>query len=60
MTPYRNLSGGSGIVAYEIRDTSIVIEFRHGAKYLYDYDIPGRDHVNEMTALALEGRGLGT
>ena len=60
MTPYRNLSGSSGITAYEIRERSIVVEFRHGGKYLYDYDIPGKTEVEEMKILALEGGGLAT
>jgi hypothetical protein len=60
MTPYRNLSGSSGIVAFEIRDRSIVVEFKHGGRYVYDYDIPGMKEVEEMKRLASEGRGLAT
>jgi hypothetical protein len=60
MTPYRNSSGTSGVVAYEIRDDSIVVQFRKGGKYLYTYDIPGRQEVEEMKRLAMEGKGLAT
>ena len=60
MTPYGNSSGTSGVTAYEIQREAIVVEFRHGGKYLYDYDTTGREHVEEMKILALEGRGLAT
>jgi hypothetical protein len=57
---YKNLSGKSVIRAYEIYDKSIVIEFRHAGKYVYNYDRPGREHVEEMKRLAVEGGGLST
>lgn len=60
MTLYRNLNGSSGITAYEIRDRSIVVEFKHGGRYVYDYDIPGKKEVEEMKVRAIEGRGLAT
>jgi hypothetical protein len=60
MTPYGNASETSGVAAYEIQREAIVVEFRHGGKYLYDYDTTGREHVEEMKVLALEGRGLAT
>ena len=60
MTPYGNRAGESGVLAYEIRRESIVVEFRHGGRYVYDYDTTGREHVEEMKVLALEGRGLAT
>lgn len=60
MTPYGNSSGTSGVTAFEIQREAIVIEFQYGGKYLYDYDTTGREHVEEMKVLALEGRGLAT
>jgi hypothetical protein len=60
MTPYENANGTSGITAYEIQREAIVVEFRHGGKYVYDYDTTGREHVEGMKMLALEGRGLAT
>ena len=60
MTPYLNSSANSGITAYEIRREAIVVEFRHGGSYVYDYDTTGRELVEEMKVLALEGRGLAT
>ena len=53
-------SRSSGIVAFEIKREAIVVEFRHGGKYVYDYDTTGREHVEEMKVLALEGHGLAT
>lgn len=58
MSPYANSNGNSGVVAYEIGREAIVVEFRHGGKYVYDYETTGRDHVEDMKVLALEGRGL--
>jgi hypothetical protein len=60
MNPYGKFNSRSGIVAYEIQREGIVVEFQHGGKYLYDYDTTGREHVEEMKVLALEGRGLAT
>jgi hypothetical protein len=60
MRDYQNLAGNSGIQAYEIRRNAIVIRFNGGATYLYDYDTPGRIHVDEMKRLAIGGRGLST
>lgn len=60
MTPYKNSGGKSGVAAFEIRREAIVVEFRHGGKYIYDYDTTGREHVEEMKVLALEGHGLAT
>jgi len=60
MTSYANLSGKSGVSTYEIYDNAILIEFRHGAKYIYDYDIPGKEEVEEMKRLAMSGSGLMT
>jgi hypothetical protein len=58
MTSYGNSSGKSGVSAFEIRDRAILIEFRHGGKYLYDYDTTGREHVEDMKLLAVDGLGL--
>ena len=60
MERYKNLSGKSGVRAYQIREHSIVIEFKGNGKYLYTYDRPGREHVEEMKKLAVEGFGLST
>jgi hypothetical protein len=58
MTSYASSNGNSGVTGYEIRDNAILIEFRHGGKYLYDYDTTGSEHVEEMKSRAVEGHGL--
>ncbi|MDB5961693.1 MAG: hypothetical protein JWP59_2987 [Massilia sp.] len=62
MTPYRNLSGTSGIAAFAIKSESIHVRFKHGdtPNYLYDFASSGQQHVQAMQALALAGRGLST
>jgi hypothetical protein len=60
MERYKNMSGKSGVRAYQIREQSVAIEFEGNGKYLYTYDRPGREHVEEMKKLAVEGLGLST
>lgn len=62
MTPYKNLSGASGIAAYAIGDASIQVRFKGGStpNYLYDYASSGKAEVETMKALARAGRGLST
>jgi hypothetical protein len=61
---YKNLAGNSPIRAYEITGDSITVQFAsqfdERATYLYNYDRPGRKHVERMKRLAVEGRGLST
>lgn len=58
MRLYENLSGDSGVEAYEIGARSITIRFRGGATYLYTDAATGRENVEAMKTLALAGRGL--
>lgn len=60
MTPYRNLSGNSNVVAYEITEDAIQVVFRSGSyrHYLYNSLRPGRATVERMKALAVQGYGL--
>lgn len=60
MTRYQNLNGRSAIEAFEIWDKSIVIKYKRNGKYLYNYEMPGKEHVEEMKRLAIAGRGLST
>jgi hypothetical protein len=63
MTPYLDLSGTSGVRAYEIGPGYIKVWF-HGQRgagpYVYDHRHPGRTQVETMQALARAGRGLST
>ncbi|MDG9729312.1 hypothetical protein OXI21_02625 [Ignatzschineria sp. RMDPL8A] len=58
MTPYLNLVGYSGVSAYDVQDDGIVIQYSNGAEYLYSYEKPGKDDVEEMIRLAEIGEGL--
>ena len=61
MKTYKNLSGNSGVVAYEIGRTFIKIKFDgESGIYTYDYKRPGKQAVEEMKTLALKGEGLST
>ncbi|MDQ0141620.1 hypothetical protein [Cupriavidus necator] len=58
MEPYRNLSGQSGVVAYELGQDHIRVQFDNGRVYTYDYQSTGRSQVEQMKRLATAGRGL--
>jgi len=57
---YRNESGRSGVAAYADFPDALAVEFGDGHVYLYNYDCPGRFHVEHMKSLAHEGRRLST
>ncbi|MEM9389526.1 MAG: hypothetical protein AAGA02_03575 [Bacteroidota bacterium] len=57
---YKNLSGHSGIKAYDIGDDFIIVAFITGDIYRYDNSMPGKEHVENMKYLAQEGFGLST
>lgn len=60
MKRYRDLSGRSGVVAYQISDDAVTVKFRDGDVYRYDYAVTGRLEVDEMKRLAEAGEGLAT
>ena len=60
MTPYKNLSGNSGVTAYEIKEEGISVQFQKDAVYYYSYSAPGKEHVEIMKELAKQGKGLAT
>jgi hypothetical protein len=57
---YQNLSGGSGVEAYEAGDDFIRIWFSDGEGYEYNGLKPGPAAVAEMKRLARQGRGRAT
>jgi hypothetical protein len=57
---YRNLSGDSGVEAFEIGPDFIAIRFRLGAVYWYTRASVGAAHLDEMKRLASRGKGLST
>jgi len=58
MTQYANQDKNSGILAYEIADDSIMVQFSSGVTYLYTYTSAGSRNIEQMKQLAIEGRGL--
>ncbi|GHA48512.1 hypothetical protein GCM10007103_31750 [Salinimicrobium marinum] len=60
MKTYGNLSGTSGVTAYEIEDEGILVEFNRDKIYRYTYTSAGRGAVEMMKTLAQQGRGLST
>jgi hypothetical protein len=57
---YRNLSGKSGVEAFEIGPDFIAVQFRTGTVYWYTKNSMGEVHLNELKRLAIRGRGLST
>jgi hypothetical protein len=58
MERYKNLSGDSGVAAYEIGQGSITVQFKDGAVYLYTNQSTGAANIAEMQRLAVAGQGL--
>ncbi|WP_336935261.1 hypothetical protein [Acinetobacter soli] len=59
MERYLDLDGDSGVVAYEIGDTYIRVQFDRTFKiYTYSYRSAGVSRVEDMKRLARKGNGL--
>ena len=60
METYKNFSGKSGVLGFEIRAESITVWFKGGKRpYNYSYfGKAGEIHVENMKTLALNGSGL--
>ena len=58
MKRYKNLHGDSGVMAYELGDDYILVEFRNGMVYKYSHSRAGKYHVDVMKAMATAGEGL--
>jgi len=58
MQPYKNQSGNSGVVAYDIDAGQIIVQFQSGERYLYTEDSAGAANIARMQQLARAGRGL--
>lgn len=61
MTPYKNLSGDSGVLECETGADYIKVRFK-GARetWVYNHQRPGQYHVEQMKQHAVAGRGLAT
>ena len=60
MKPYKNLSGNSGVVSYEIGPDFVRVWFRNGPWYLYTYASAGPSNIEQMKVLAGAGMELST
>lgn len=60
MEIYKNLSGDSGVYAFQIGDDFLVLQFKKGGTYRYSYGSAGRRNIEQMKVLARRGQGLGT
>ena len=60
MEPYKNLSGNSGVVAYEFGQDSISVQFSDGTIYIYSDESTDIQNILEMQRLAILGQGLNT
>lgn len=58
MDHYKNLSGDSPVLGYEAGEDYLIVEFKHGGKYLYDNPHTGVKNIEEMKILAKRGSGL--
>lgn len=58
MVRYKNLSGNSGVYAYEIGVDNINVQFTDGSIYVYTNSSTGHSNLQRMKALAQSGRGL--
>jgi hypothetical protein len=60
MQRYKNLSGDSGVVSYELGPGAIAVEFSNGDVYVYTNRSAGKSNIAQMQKLAQEGCGLST
>jgi len=58
MALYQNLGGDSGVHSFEIFSDRIIITFSTRVTYEYTYRSAGRDNIEAMKSLALQGKGL--
>ncbi|WP_018616601.1 hypothetical protein [Segetibacter koreensis] len=59
MENYKGSESG-GVAKYQIFDDAIILKFKDGRTYLYDYIKPGKEQVEKMKKLAVDGAGLTT
>ena len=58
MEVYSNMSGDSGIYAYDSGSDFITVFFTSGKQYTYTYESAGTSNVEQMKNLARAGSGL--
>ncbi len=58
MQLYKNLGGNSNVRAFFIGEDYIDVQFNGGSIYRYSYRSAGKDKVEQMKKLAVQGCGL--
>ena len=58
MKQYKDITGTSGVTAYEENSNSISIEFNHEAVYLYTYSSAGKRAIEKMKNSPKPAKGL--
>ena len=57
---YKNLSGDSKVVRYEIAKDAVTIRFANSSVYRYTNQSADPANISKMKSLAIAGKGLGT
>jgi hypothetical protein len=61
MISYRSTSGKkSGVIAFEIKEYSIAVQFIDGTIYMYTYHSAGERAIETMKSHAINSNGLST
>ena len=60
MERYKNLSGDSGVVHYQLSEGAVLVRFSDGSVYEYTNESAGDDAIATMHRLAVAGGGLNT
>lgn len=60
MQQYKGANRNTGVIAYQIGDGHIAVQFRDGSLYLYTNHSAGKAAIDEMKKLAVKGVGLTT
>lgn len=58
MVLYKNLGGNSNVYAFSIGTDYIDVQFNKGKPYRYSYHSAGKEKVEQMKRLAMQGQGL--
>ncbi len=57
---YKNLSGDSKVVRYEVTKDVLTVQFKDNSVYNYSNQSAGPANIGKMKTLATAGKGLGT
>jgi hypothetical protein len=57
---YKNLSGDSKVVKFEIKKDAMTVRFADHSVYRYTNQTAGPANLSKMKTLAMAGKGLGT